>query len=84
VPLIAFCIEELLLDYVFQIEFLSTGLRWPYLVLYYVALISMVGRLLLRDRQALQLCHAFHLHAQSGRDGLRFFEGRGIGGSCSL
>jgi hypothetical protein len=43
VPLIVFCIVELLLDYVLHIEFRSTGLRWPYIVLYYVALISMVG-----------------------------------------
>jgi hypothetical protein len=43
VPLIAFCIVELLLDYVLHIEFRTTGLRWPYLILYYVALISMVG-----------------------------------------
>jgi hypothetical protein len=41
--LIAFCIVELLLDYVFEIEFRKTGLRWPYIILYYVALISMVG-----------------------------------------
>ena len=34
---------ELLLDYVFHIEFRTTGLLWPYLILYYVALISMVG-----------------------------------------
>lgn len=42
-PLIAFCIVELLLDYVFRIEFRSTGLLWPYSILYYVALISMIG-----------------------------------------
>jgi hypothetical protein len=42
-PLIVFCIVELLLDYVLGIEFRSTGLRWPYIILYYVALISMVG-----------------------------------------
>jgi hypothetical protein len=43
VPLIAFCVVELLLDYVFRIEFRTTGLRWPYIILYYVALVSMVG-----------------------------------------
>jgi hypothetical protein len=43
VLLIAFCIVELLLDYVFRIEFRSTNLRWPYIILYYVALIGMVG-----------------------------------------
>ncbi len=42
-PLIVFCIVELLLDYVLRLEFRTTGLRWPYLVLYYVALVSMIG-----------------------------------------
>ena len=42
-PLIAFCIVEWLFDYVLHLDFRSTGLLWPYLILFYVALISMVG-----------------------------------------
>jgi hypothetical protein len=42
-PLIAFCIVELLFDYILRLDFRNSGLLWPYLALYYVALISMIG-----------------------------------------
>jgi len=42
-PMILYCILELVLDYVLKMEFRSTSLLWPYLTLFYVGLIGMVG-----------------------------------------
>jgi hypothetical protein len=41
--LIAFLILEIILDYIFQIDFRSTRLLGPYLFLYYLALFGMIG-----------------------------------------
>lgn len=42
-PLILFCVLELLLDYVLRVQFRDSALLWPYLGLYYLALLAMVG-----------------------------------------
>ena len=42
-PMILYCILELVLDYVLKMEFRSTSLLWPYLTLFYLGLIGMVG-----------------------------------------
>ena len=42
-PMILYCIVELVLDYVLKMEFRSTSLLWPYLTLFYLGLIGMVG-----------------------------------------
>ena len=41
--LIAFLILELILDYILQIDFRSTRLLGPYLLLYYAAILGMIG-----------------------------------------
>lgn len=41
--LVAFLLVELLLDYVLKIDFRHTRLLGPYLLLYYVALMGMIG-----------------------------------------
>jgi len=41
--LVAFLIVELLLDYVLKLEFRTTRLLGPYLLLYYLALMGMIG-----------------------------------------
>ena len=41
--LIAFLILEIILDYILQIDFRSTRLLGPYLLLYYLALFGMIG-----------------------------------------
>jgi hypothetical protein len=41
--LIIFLIVELLLDYILKIEFRKTRLLGPYLLLYYVSLMGMIG-----------------------------------------
>lgn len=41
--LILFLALELLLDYILRIEFRSTTLLAPYLILYYVAILGMIG-----------------------------------------
>lgn len=41
--LIAFLILELILDYILQINFRSTRLLGPYLLLYYLAILGMIG-----------------------------------------
>ncbi len=41
--LIAFLILELILDYILQINFRSTLLLGPYLLLYYLAILGMIG-----------------------------------------
>ena len=41
--LIAFLILELILDYILQIDFRNTRLLGPYLLLYYLAILGMIG-----------------------------------------
>lgn len=41
--LLAFILAELILDYILQIEFRQTRLLGPYLLLYYAALMGMIG-----------------------------------------
>jgi hypothetical protein len=41
--LIAFLILEIILDYILQIDFRTTRLLGPYLLLYYLALFGMIG-----------------------------------------
>jgi hypothetical protein len=41
--LIAFLILEIILDYILRIDFRSTRLLGPYLALYYLALLGMIG-----------------------------------------
>ena len=41
--LVAFLIVELLFDTVVKLEFRNTRLLWPYLLLYYLALMGMIG-----------------------------------------
>jgi hypothetical protein len=43
IPLIQFCGLELILDYLFKLELRYTPLLRPYLVLYYVSLVAMMG-----------------------------------------
>ena len=42
-PMILYCIVELVLDYVLKVKLRSTSLLWPYLTLFYLGLIGMVG-----------------------------------------
>ena len=42
-PMILYCIVELVLDYVLKMEFRSTSLLWPYLTLFYLGLFGIVG-----------------------------------------
>lgn len=41
--LILFLVIELLLDYVLKLDFRTTALLWPYLAVFYIALMAMVG-----------------------------------------
>jgi hypothetical protein len=41
--LILFLVIEMLFDYVLKLDFRSTALLWPYLVVFYVALMGMIG-----------------------------------------
>ncbi len=41
--LVLFLLVELLLDYVFKIPFRETALIWPYILLFYAGLMSMIG-----------------------------------------
>jgi len=41
--LILYLVIELLLDYILKLDFRSTALLWPYLVVFYVALMGMIG-----------------------------------------
>ena len=41
--LILFCLVELLLDYILKLDFRNTALCWPYIALYYLALLGMIG-----------------------------------------
>lgn len=46
-----FLIVELMLDYVLQIEFRSTKLLGPYLLLYYVSIMGMIGYAFLTEKR---------------------------------
>jgi hypothetical protein len=41
--LILFLVIELLFDYILKLDFRSTALLWPYLLVFYVALMGMIG-----------------------------------------
>ncbi len=41
--LVGYLLVELLLDYIFKIDFRHTTLLWPYLLIYYLALMGMIG-----------------------------------------
>jgi hypothetical protein len=41
--LILYLVIELLFDYILKLEFRNTALLWPYLLVFYVALMAMVG-----------------------------------------
>ena len=43
IPLILFCVVELLLDYILRLDFRNTALLWPYLMMFYLALVAMIG-----------------------------------------
>jgi hypothetical protein len=53
IPLLlaGFLIVELVLDYVFQIEFRSTKLLGPYLGLYYISIMGMIGYAFLTEKK---------------------------------
>ena len=42
-PLILFCLMELLLDYVLKLDFRNTGLIWLYIPIFYLGLWGMIG-----------------------------------------
>ncbi len=41
--LILFFAIELLFDYILKLDFRNTALLWPYIVVYYLALMGMIG-----------------------------------------
>lgn len=41
--LILFCVVELMFDYILKLNFRNTGLIWPYLIVYYMGLMGMIG-----------------------------------------
>jgi len=41
--LIAFLVVELMFDYILKLDFRNTALLWPYITIYYVGLIGMIG-----------------------------------------
>lgn len=41
--LILYCLIELLFDYILKIDFRNTNLLWPYITVYYLALMGMIG-----------------------------------------
>ena len=43
IPIILFLFVEYVLDYKMKIDFRNTSLVWPYIFLYYLALLGMVG-----------------------------------------
>ena len=43
IPLIIFMFIELLFDYILRLDFRSTPLLWPYLLLFYLGLLMMIG-----------------------------------------
>ena len=43
IPLILYCLTELLFDYILKLEFRNTWLLWPYVVIFYAGLWGMIG-----------------------------------------
>lgn len=43
IPLILYCLTELLFDYILNLEFRNTWLLWPYVVIFYAGLWGMIG-----------------------------------------
>jgi len=41
--LILFFVVELAFDYIFKLDFRNTALRWPYITIFYLGLIGMIG-----------------------------------------
>lgn len=41
--LILFCVVELIFDYILKLEFRNTALLYPYLIIFYFALMGMIG-----------------------------------------
>ena len=41
--LILFCVVELIFDYILKLEFRNTALLYPYLIIFYLALMGMIG-----------------------------------------
>jgi hypothetical protein len=42
-PLALFCVVELVFDYLLNLQFRTTSLLWPYLIIYYFGLIGLIG-----------------------------------------
>jgi hypothetical protein len=42
-PLILYCLVELLFDYILKLDFRTTGLIWLYLPIFYLGLWGMIG-----------------------------------------
>lgn len=40
---VLFCVVELMFDYVLNLDFRNTSLLWPYLLIYYLGLMGMIG-----------------------------------------
>lgn len=49
-PLILYCLVELLLDYILKLDFRNTGLVWLYITIFYLGLWGMIGYAFLIDR----------------------------------
>jgi len=41
--LILYCLVELMLDYILKLDFRNTALRWPYITLFYLAMMGLIG-----------------------------------------
>ena len=41
--LILFCLVELMLDYILKLDFRNTPLRWPYITIFYLAMMGLIG-----------------------------------------
>ena len=50
-PLILYCLVELLLDYILKLDFRYTGLIWLYIPIFYLGLWGMIGYAFLIGRQ---------------------------------
>ena len=48
---VVFLVVELLLDYILQYDFRSTSLLAPYLILYYVSILGMIGYTFLTEKK---------------------------------
>ena len=41
--LILFFVVELIFDYILKLDFRNTDLRWPYIIVFYLSLMAMIG-----------------------------------------